>query len=128
MKIASGVIGTQLPTEKNCVTVQSMIQVGIQCLTFAVMQKGKMMDDLIKRQDAINAVNTALFPKINTAKEAEKVLKALPSAQKTGHWINRSLNILYPEWERYICSSCGKCSNNYDYCPHCGARMELEEE
>jgi hypothetical protein len=40
-----------------------------------------MMGDLISRQAAIDAVNTALFPKINTAKDAEKVLRNLPSAQ-----------------------------------------------
>ena len=39
------------------------------------------MDDLISRQAAIDAVNTALFPKINTAKDAEKALRNLPSAQ-----------------------------------------------
>ena len=39
------------------------------------------MSDLIDRQAAIGAVNTALFPKINTAKDAEKALRALPSAQ-----------------------------------------------
>ena len=37
--------------------------------------------DLIDRHAAIDAVNTALFPKINTAKDAEKALRALPSAQ-----------------------------------------------
>lgn len=40
--------------------------------------------DLISRQAAISAVNTALFPKINTAKDAEKALLNLPSAQR---WI-----------------------------------------
>lgn len=39
------------------------------------------MNDLISRQSAIDAVNTALFPKINTAKDAEKALRNLPSAQ-----------------------------------------------
>jgi hypothetical protein len=39
------------------------------------------MSDLISRQAAIDAVNTALFPKINTAKDAEKALRNLPSAQ-----------------------------------------------
>ena len=43
--------------------------------------------------------------------------------RKTGKWINRSLNILYPEWERYTCSVCGKHSDNYDFCPNCGADM-----
>lgn len=48
----------------------------------------------------------------------------MPSAQperKKGKWINRSLNILYPEWERYTCSACGKHSYNYDFCPNCGS-------
>lgn len=36
---------------------------------------------LIDRQAAISAVNTALFPKINTAKDAEKALLKLPSVQ-----------------------------------------------
>ena len=40
-----------------------------------------MMDDLISRQAAIDAVNTALFPKINTAKDAEKALREVPSVQ-----------------------------------------------
>lgn len=39
------------------------------------------MTDLISREAAISAVNTALFPKINTAKDAEKALRALPLAQ-----------------------------------------------
>jgi len=45
-----------------------------------------------------------------------------------GKWINRSLNIVYPEWERYTCSVCGKHSYNYDFCPNCGADMRGEED
>lgn len=47
-----------------------------------------MNDDLISRQAAISAVNTALFPKINTAKDAEKALLNLPSAQPTLYGYN----------------------------------------
>ena len=50
--------------------------------------------------------------------------ESMPSAQperKKGRWINRSLNILYPEFERYTCSVCGKHSYNYDFCPNCGS-------
>ena len=57
-------------------------------------------------------------------------LKAVPSTQperKKGRWINRSLNVLYPEWERYTCSVCGKHSDSYDYCPNCGADMRQKE-
>ena len=44
-------------------------------------EKMRDTDDTISRQAAIDAVNTALFPKINTAKDAEKALRNLPSAQ-----------------------------------------------
>ena len=55
---------------------------------------------------------------------AEWLKEYFPSAEpKTGKWINRSMNICYPEWERYTCSECGKHSYIYDYCPNCGARM-----
>ena len=89
------------------------------------------MSDLISRQAAIDAL-MEILDRPNHAEflytdEICKALKALPSAQpehKKGKWINRSLNILYPEWERYTCSVCGEHSNRYDYCPNCGARMK----
>lgn len=35
-------------------------------------------------------------------------------------------NVRY--WE-YLCSSCNRYANReYDYCPNCGAKMDLEEE
>jgi len=87
------------------------------------------MNDLISRQAAIK---TAIEWYDTHFRDGESVaglatgLKNLPSAQperKKGEWINRSLNILYPAWERYTCSVCGKHSDNYDYCPNCGADM-----
>lgn len=85
------------------------------------------MDDLISRQAAIRAVNTALFPKINTAKDAEKALRDLPSAQPRprGRWVKISpANI-------YECSQCGKNVmtddiSEYDFCHGCGADMREE--
>lgn len=97
----------------------------MNCVTKTRNDLIKNGDDLIKRQDAIDACFNGKCANIYDCKEA---IEKIPSAQKTGHWINRSLNILYPEWERYICSSCGKCSNNYNYCPNCGARMERKGE
>ena len=59
------------------------------------------MDDLISRQAAIDAVNTALFPKINTAKDAEKALRALPSAQPEPDWDyskeTKQITLIVPE-------------------------------
>ena len=58
-------------------------------------------------------------------------IKEMPSAQperKKGKWINRSLNILYPEFERYTCSVCGKHSYSYDFCPNCGSYNGGEQD
>ena len=91
------------------------------------------MSDLISRQAAIDAINSHFG--FNTEEEygsaVQEVINGLPPAQperKKGKWINRSLNILYPEWERYTCSVCGEHSNRYDYCPNCGAKMDEEKE
>ncbi len=72
-------------------------------------------DDYIARLDHVPMVQEAI----------KKSMDCMPTIEerKKGKWINRSLNIMYPEWERYTCSVCGKHSNNYDFCPHCGARM-----
>ena len=82
------------------------------------------MSDLISRQAAIDAVNTALFPKINTAKDAEKALKSLPSAEperKCGTWIKLATPISKNNW---YCSECGNGIVYRDhYCPNCGAYM-----
>lgn len=102
------------------------------------------MSDLISREAAIGAVNTALFPKINTAKDAEKALRALPPAQperKKGKWIIKDNP--GTGWYRVTCSECGEdvtstapCIGFYpnakvtwDYCPNCGADMrEVDDE
>ena len=77
-----------------------------------------------KREDGKEQTMTKIYrvqmnskgqPNFSTAVEIED--------RPQGEWINRSLNVIYPEWERYTCSVCGKHSYLYDFCPHCGARM-----
>ena len=84
------------------------------------------MSDLISRKAlcdyALNQKDKSVTP---------NDIMRFPSAQperKKGKWINRSLNILYPEWARYTCSVCGEHSNRYDYCPNCGADMRGEQD
>lgn len=68
------------------------------------------------------------LPNIAVSKENFEKMRPIEPERKTGKWINRSLNILYPEWERYTCSVCGKHSYNYDFCPNCGADMRGEQD
>lgn len=97
-------------------------------------------DDLIRRQDAIYAIRSAM-KRIYTAarklgyKESIELLENLPStgtmtvslaapvtlspAPLHAHWF------LASEW--WLCDNCGgRCSESRrtPYCPHCGARMD----
>lgn len=48
------------------------------------------------------------------------------NAQKTGQWIDTREQ--YGEFE-FMCSNCELlcCTNHYNYCPKCGAKMEVKE-
>lgn len=80
------------------------------------------MDDLISRQDAINAIKT--MPIV----EAMGFISTLPSLQKKGRWIDS-------KYQSYscVCSCCGIWQDIaakflFSYCPNCGARMEAGHE
>jgi hypothetical protein len=81
------------------------------------------MSDLISRQAAIRVVNTALFPKINTAKDAEKALRDLPSAQlETAKRIVGKSRDGMTLW--YQCDMCNEPVDAQDnYCRGCGRRL-----
>lgn len=93
-----------------------------------------MDNDTISRQAAIDAIKTSRCL-VNALKKTMK----LPSAQqeqKTARWI--PLDARFP-WSSYRkCSECGFRINlrtvtdfgeaSVDYCPHCGAKMEVEHE
>lgn len=89
------------------------------------------MSDLIDRNMAITHVNAVLFPKINTAKEAEKALRELPAIDavpvRHGKWI-----LVHEADETgnatYECSICHRGEIHVPivevgYCWHCGADM-----
>lgn len=99
--------------------------------------------DCVSRQAAIDALEReivyasafidgkkiSLFEKYNKGLEdGVKVLKALPSAQRTGRWIYNDYGNGCGNWH---CSVCNKIPIVYDknanYCPHCGAEMEEQE-
>lgn len=94
------------------------------------------MSDLIDRNMAITHVNAVLFPKINTAKEAEKALRELPTAGKRGKWTEKhhaysDEESVIEEWQSCRCSECGRYDtrpylyyfSEPNYCSYCGADM-----
>ena len=107
------------------------------------------MDDLISRQGAVNEIIKYVKNKESngdltgfvgfTPKGIIEVLKRLPSAQperrfderKKGRWIYypkasglvKSTAVhLFP-----VCSECGREYPVTNFCPNCGAEMEVEE-
>lgn len=45
-----------------------------------------------------------------------------------GRWIARNPLIREPFGKNYDCSVCGVNNIQYNFCPNCGARMNLEDE
>lgn len=105
------------------------------------------MTDLISRQAAITIPVTPkedreyqTFNLDDAYEQAwddlQKRIEQLPSAQRTGRWIDKMLD----HFRKYevVCSECGaRFIGNYDsydepyefnFCPNCGARMEETNE
>ncbi len=96
-----------------------------------------MSDDLISRQAAIDYLLDALYDLDEEdyvdEEFIEEELKRVPSVQpkqKTGRWIYMK------DCEDWFCSNCKDIfillegtpkDNNYNYCPNCGAKMEVKE-
>ena len=90
-----------------------------------------MKDDLISRQEALNALSRGS----GCGTSCHRAIKALPSAQRTGRWIDKMLD----HFRKYevVCSECGaRYIGNYDsydepyefnYCTNCGADMRRNE-
>ena len=88
-----------------------------------------MMDDYISREAALTALQDSdLF---NTTERQLRAIRELPAADVAevvhGRWIwNEEGEI---DWEQfYRCSNCGdKEYWESNFCPNCGAMMDLEE-
>ena len=76
------------------------------------------MDDLIRRQDAIDA---CFDTRIANNYDIADLIEMLPSAERKGKWIEAS-----EDWRNQItwwqCSECGTPSSiKSNFCPNCGS-------
>ena len=99
------------------------------------------MSDLISRQAAIDALHMHLMYRMGTDSNKKRLddwINSLPPIQpKRGRWIRTGSGSLY---DHYECSECGKSpkweclgDNRWsiaftDFCPNCGAKMEVNNE
>ena len=89
-----------------------------------------MMNDLIKREDAIDLVYDLLGTQ-EDREDAYKLFMKIPVAQQTGHWKQFALykNNLNQDRASMFCSECETFFDGYPeikewkFCPECGARM-----
>lgn len=100
------------------------------------------MADLIDRQTIIEAIHSAIYPYFCGAEDGDALsedeklvlsvnkavctaIKALPSAERHGEWIQKSTGGV----SFYTCSRCGFIAWEHEYtnyCPNCGATMRGE--
>ena len=110
------------------------------------------MADLISRQALLDVMNKegiwGYFEQGWMEQEMEDIIKGLPSAEvsqavvndsqglvKRGHWIGTEYGGYAdgnPVYDAYECSECGAEfygeDFDFEYCPRCGAKMEVENE
>ncbi len=94
------------------------------------------MNEYISRREASLCVNAVI-----TGSESKETIEALAAVLVQ---INHAtpadvVPVVHGRWrfdhsdgdiKWYVCSKCGRCVYNtkYDFCPHCGAKMDESEE
>ena len=85
-----------------------------------------MNDDLISRQEVLNKLNKLDQQELYLPCHfKEFVIDEVPSVEPRTGQVKRT-----GKWFGTVCSACGESTSFYydcDYCPQCGARMEVEE-
>lgn len=89
-----------------------------------------MNDDYVKRLDVHTAFQPKYSPAINHAFAA--IIDSVPSAdvveRKTGKWAKQQKDFDLCGVEYFACSQCGfECQLTYNFCPNCGAKMEVDD-
>lgn len=86
-------------------------------------------EDAISRHAAVNACLNGWNKDYREIVADLRTLPPVTPQPKTGHWI-----LTIEDWNKWTCSECKYTKRTdvhvrlgYDYCPKCGAKMEVEE-
>lgn len=84
--------------------------------------------------DGSDGCTTVLKSEKYSSEEIESMLSDLPVSDVTPVVHAKWAEVMFRDrfnaryWE-YLCSSCNRYANReYDYCPNCGAKMDLEDQ
>lgn len=88
------------------------------------------------KEEALKVLDT--IPTIGEQVDAlEMAIEALEQEPKVGEWLEKEVNSdKIEEWQSARCSICDRYHttpymyyfSKYNYCPNCGARMEVEND
>ena len=87
----------------------------------------KTKQELLNHFSDINEMYNNPFMYQTLSNMIDELLEQEP---KTGHWIENTYESSREFWDRTTeCSECGYklCGGMPNYCPNCGARMEVDE-
>jgi hypothetical protein len=94
------------------------------------------MEDLIKREDAIEVVTKSKLMTAGAMMDCKRRIERLPSAEPeriNGHWIDAVIPNDSGGLPVIVCDKCNtffplQFGDGHNFCPHCGARMEGSKE
>jgi len=95
-----------------------------------------MENDLIRRSDALAAFaeSTSAMPEKQGRRRIEEIPAVDAVEVRHGHWVTEEEAIEKDDYSMMdTCSVCGHCdwdcteSENFNFCPNCGARMDGED-
>jgi hypothetical protein len=106
----------------------------------SVTPQQQLCDDCISREETMQ-ITRAWFDRNAKPSELKNEIEQMPSVTphpKMGEWLEKEVisDKVIEEWQSARCSICDKYHttpymyyfSHYDYCPHCGAKMERRQK
>ena len=108
------------------------------------VEESQLCEDCISRQAVINTIfykadnNCDVVLSTDLMDRIKQLPSVTPQQKATGSWVEKQVvdneEVEIEQWQSARCSKCDKYHttpysyyfNDYNYCPNCGAKMEVE--